>query len=141
MPDVGHTETPEGFGYPSFHVFDDRVGDTVGHPHIDEPFKRVAWPEPFTNPFSFTVAVELPSEGGGLDYWPDYTDEQIDAYIATDELPEPEYIPYQLGTMYVHDGFTPHRIANRFGVKAGEYRITLQGHGATLASGTTVVYF
>lgn len=126
---------------PSFHVFDSQVGDVQGHPHIDEPFKRIAWPQEYAQPFSFTVAVELPNGVGGLDYWPYYSDTDIDAYVAKGTLPPPVHIPYELGVMYVHDGLTPHRIANPNGVGVGEHRITLQGHGVTLANGLTALYF
>jgi len=123
------------------HIFTPKTNGAAGHPHVDEPFKRINWGSSITNPFSFTLALEMPEAGGGLDYWPEATDQAIEEFIKTDELPAPEHLRYTPGVLYVHDGLTPHRIANCGDMADGEYRITLQGHGVTLEDGTTAVYF
>lgn len=133
--------TPSGFALPGFHIFDHGADELQGHPHIDEPYERVIVPEPFIEAFSFTIAVELPDGIGGLDFWPEHTDAAVEAYIETGRLPEPDYFRYDLGVMVLHDGLTTHRIANPIGIKDGQYRITLQGHGLVLVSGKTIVYF
>ena len=123
------------------HVFDFKSNGQQGNPHIDEPFKRIDWGVTFSNPFSFTLALELPAVGGGLDYWSTWTDEEIDTYHKHDSLPIAERLAYDVGKMYVHDGLTPHRIANFGDMTPTEHRITIQGHGVTLADGITAIYF
>ena len=123
------------------HIFDPQSNGQLGNPHIDEPFKRIDWGVTYSNPFSFTVALALPEVGGGLEYWPTWTDSEIDMYRKNDPLPRPERLTYEVGMMYVHDGLTPHRIANFGNMGLGEHRITIQGHGVTLADGVTAIYF
>ena len=128
-------------GYMGVHIFTPASNGKQGHPHIDEPFTRVDWGQHFSNPFSFTLALEMPKAGGGLDFWPYATNEQIEDYIEEDALPEHDHIRYAEGFLYVHDGLTPHRIANCGDMEEGEHRITVQGHGVTLEDGTTAIYF
>jgi hypothetical protein len=128
-------------GYMGAHIFTPESNGTQGHPHIDEPFTRIKWGQHFSNPFSFTLALEMPKVGGGLDFWPNATDEEIEAFIQDDALPEHDHVRYAEGFLYVHDGLTPHRIANCGDMEEGEPRITLQGHGVTLEDGTTAIYF
>ena len=137
---VNHHDT----GLPSFHIFDARASGMVGHPHIDEPHLRVDWGQEVVDTFSFTILLEAPESGAGMDVWPNHTDAQVDAFVASGELPEPVYIPYKLGELVIHDGLTPHRIANPakdYAIRVGEHRITMQGHGVTLANGETCIYF
>jgi hypothetical protein len=117
---------------PGFHIFDHRTNGTVGHPHIDEPFTRCKWPSEVSDPFTFTVLLEAPKTGAGLDYWPEHTEQQIDDYMQTGELPEPVYLPYEIGNLYIHSGLFPHRIANPGDMTMGERRVSFQGHGVWL---------
>lgn len=130
-----------GVGLPSFHIFTPEANGMVGSPHVDEPYKRVRWPSEISNPFSFTLPVMLPACGGGMNVWPDCTEAQIDHFAACGELPPAEYFPYEVGKLYTHSGETPHQIASTGDLAEGEARITLQGHGVTLASGEMVLYF
>jgi hypothetical protein len=124
-----------------FHNFEFKSNGRQGNPHIDEPFKRIDWGVEYTNPFSFTLALELPEVGGGLDYWRDCSDAQLDEFNAIGRLPPHTRFPYEVGKLYAYDGLTPHRIANFGDMKPDEARITIQGHGVTLADGITAVYF
>tara|TARA_R110000751_G_scaffold118239_1_gene218597 strand:- start:1301 stop:1960 length:660 start_codon:yes stop_codon:yes gene_type:complete len=136
---VGNMDS--GVGLPSFHVFDSGSNGMQGHPHIDEPYTRVDFSMlEWDNPFSFTLPVSIPSAGAGVDFWWGCSDEEIDNYFFHGELPEPEYVPYKLGSMYVHDGKTPHRIASIAPIPENETRITLQGHGVHVKDGI-IVYF
>ena len=59
-------------GLMGFHIFNStshKRQDEGGNIHTDEPFQRLLWVEPFANPFSFTLAISLTGERGGLDYW------------------------------------------------------------------------
>lgn len=134
----------QGTGLPSFHVFDLQASGMVGHPHVDEPHERVLWADDVADTFSFTILLESPPDGAGLDMWLDHTEADIDRYAETGELPEPTYFPYTKGEFVIHSGLIPHRIANPAPSQRmllGEYRITLQGHGATLKNGLTALYF
>ena len=125
-------------GLPGFHIFDKSANGLEGSIHIDEPYKRCFWPCETKDHFSFTVPIQLPNVGGGLNLYPGSED---DIKNHAGEIPNPEYYPYEVGKMYLHDGKTIHQIANRGDMKTDEYRITIQGHGATLTNGQVVVYF
>jgi len=130
-----------GVGLPSFHIFDQQCNGIEGHPHIDEPFTRINLGSlDWSDPFSFTIPVELPAGGGGIDFWWGCTDAEVEKYMAGGEVPKPTYHPYTVGALYMHDGMTPHRIANPCDMVAGEHRITLQGHGIHVEGGA-LVYF
>lgn len=131
-----------GTALPSFHVIDKRANGVKGSIHVDEPYDRIEWGQKVTDPFSFTMAIELPACGGGMNIWPDLTDADINAYEVDHAIPEPEYVPYELGVLYLHDGKTPHQMANPGIIGGNEMRITFQGHGVKLPlSGVTALYF
>lgn len=125
-----------GFGLPSFHVFDEKSNGLEASIHIDEPYSRVSFQGvEWHDPFSFTLPVSIPTAGAGLDFWWGATERDIKKYPTT-----PEYVPYRLGQMYIHDGMTPHRIASVAPIPEGEMRVTLQGHGVHVEDGV-LVYF
>jgi len=114
---------------PGFHIFEHDAMGYEPSKHLDLPFQRVLWPEPFSNPFTFTVLLEQPEAGAGSDWW------------ATLDSHDPTRVIYELGAIYIHDGLTPHAIAPLL-IENGEYRITLQGHGAYMMhSDVLAVYF
>lgn len=118
-------------GLIGFHIFGEDVSNNKdgGHIHTDEPFQRLLWIEPFSNPFSFTLALELPDGTGGLDYWEKGAKEST-------------YLPYELGHLYAHSGRFPHRISSSVMPSKEKPRITLQGHGALLLDTNRIgVYF
>lgn len=130
-----------GTGLPSFHIFDKSANGLDGSIHIDEPYDRVSWKQDIRDPFSFTILMESPSGGAGLDLWPACTDDDIEAYEKLGVTPEPLYFPYEKGEMYIHSGLVPHRIANPCSIEDGEHRITFQGHGVTLADHDKIVIY
>lgn len=125
---------------PGFHIFTEKANDLRGHVHIDEPYTRCEMPDGWHTPFSFTLPVSLPMKVGGLDYWPHHSDAEIEKAVEAGELPKPEYHMYSEGVLTLHDGETPHRISNPVGMEMGDYRITLQGHGA-IVDGRVLLYF
>ena len=133
--------TLDGTALPAFHIFTEQSNGFQGHPHVDEPFTRVDWGQKVTDPFSFTMALALPACGGGMAYWPNSTDAEVEAFIESGTLPEPELFTYEVGKLYIHDGKTTHRIENYGDMLDGEARITLQGHGVTLENGDIAIYF
>jgi len=119
-------------GLMGFHIFDgsgDSRKEEGSNIHTDEPFQRLLWAEPFANPFSFTLALAMPDDTGGLDYW-------------VKGEPYRRHLPYEIGHLYLHDGRFPHRIAAPVWPSDEKPRITLQGHGAILLDTDRVaVYF
>lgn len=124
-------------GLPGFHIFDHTANDKGGSIHIDEPYTRCFWPCAVTDPFTFTLPVELPGEGG-LNLYHGNAD-TIKGHSGS--IPEPEYYPYEIGHMYIHDGLTIHQIANPVDMNKDQHRMSLQGHGATLANNQIALYF
>jgi hypothetical protein len=63
---------PVGFhpygAVPGFHIFGKDSNGHQGHKHVDQPYQRILWPEPFHMPFSFTLALNIP-EKAGLEVW------------------------------------------------------------------------
>jgi hypothetical protein len=100
--------------FPGFHIFESHPALTqpIAKWHVDIPHKTLGLEG--EEHYTFTVPLELPSSGGGLDI------------IGKDG--EEQYIPYTVNTMTLSDGKTPHRIACFKDYVPGEYRITLQGH-------------
>jgi hypothetical protein len=99
--------------HPSFHIF-------ISSPfllyhgglwHEDYPHLTLGLGD--VDPYTFTVAIKLPTGGGGLDYIED--GKQV-------------YLPYEEKELIGHDGKTMHRIASLKKYVPNEYRITLQGH-------------
>jgi len=119
-------------GLMGFHIFNssgDERREEGSNIHTDEPFQRLLWTEPFHDPFSFTLPLELPDGDGGLDYW-------------VKGEPYRRYLPYEIGHLYLHSGRFPHRIAAPTWPSDEKPRITLQGHGAILQDTNRVaVYF
>ena len=103
----------ERLAYPSFHVFISHpfLLTHTGHWHQDYPHITLGLKP--VDPYTFTVAIKLPTGGGGMDY--------IEDGIQ-------RYLTYAEKEMIGHDGKVLHRIASLKEYVPDEYRITLQGH-------------
>ena len=126
-------------GLPSFHIFQNsnkiNMYKDFANIHSDLTHLKHDWGEDILSVFSFTIALELPKCGAGLNVWPDFP-----KHIKTTFLPGMKdedqkliketaiYIPYKLGYIYEHTGLLMHQIAVKDGVKEKEKRITMQGH-------------
>jgi hypothetical protein len=130
----------EGLALPGFHIYQFHPELDFLRPqvHKDLQHQRIDWtaigtPD-FAHPFSFTLAVALPSAGAGLNVWPS-------TFVPNDSrtgLPAtgagiatvgPTYHAYRVGELVIHSGLRYHQIAPMTGVLPGENRLTLQGHG------------
>ena len=98
---------------PGFHVFpsDPQFLTMHGAWHVDLPHQTLSLGESDTQ--AYTVAIKLPTGGGGMDM-------KING--------KEEYVSYEEGKMYLHDGTDVHRISCYKEYRPDEYRITLQGH-------------
>jgi hypothetical protein len=124
--------------FPGFHVFDYQANELQGFIHTDTPEQNIDWPIPYAEPFSYTLPLELPKLGGGLNLWPD---SGITEHTHPDGQGEPLYFPYSIGTLYLHSGSIPHQIANTVSITHEDYRITVQGHGVLLGEDRFTLFF
>jgi hypothetical protein len=96
--------------FPGFHIFvnDPILLTTAGNWHVDLPHETLGLGD--KDPYAFTLAVEMPGGGGGIDF------------------DTGEYVEHKVGYMMIHDGKTAHRISALKEAYGGRNRITLQGH-------------
>ena len=99
---------------PGFHIFpaDPKLLSVSGNWHLDSPHETLGVGDKDVH--AFTVAVEMPTGGGGMDF-----------RFGGDE---DQYVEYNVGEMFIHSGMVPHRIASYRQYVEGDCRITLQGH-------------
>lgn len=99
---------------PGFHIFpaDSKLLSVSGNWHLDSPHETLGLGD--KDAHAFTVAVEMPTGGGGMDFR--FGGE------------EDQYVEYNVGEMFIHSGMVPHRIASYRQYVEGDCRITLQGH-------------
>jgi hypothetical protein len=99
--------------HPSFHIFisDPFLLTHAGLWHEDYPHLTLGLGD--VDPYSFTLAIKMPTGGGGMDYIEDGME---------------KYLPYEKGLIVGHDGKIPHRISSLKKYVPDEPRITLQGH-------------
>ena len=110
----------DNLALPGFHIFpsDEKLVGIAGHWHLDYPHTTLGMGD--EDAHAFTVAIELPKCGGGLDT-------------------KDEYIGYNVGELVLHDGLTNHRISSYKEYHPDEYRITLQGH--IIRDGASLIMF
>ncbi len=110
---------------PGFHIFpaDPKLLTIAGNWHLDTPHTTLGLGE--QDHHAFTVAIELPTGGGGID--------------MKDGGDSNRYIAYDTGELFIHNGMTPHRIASYREYVEGDYRITLQGH--IIRDGANLIMF
>ena len=126
---------------PGFHIF---LGDAINvaareGAHVDRQYLRLS-PESAATPvqsLSFTLPLGLPQVGGGLQIWPDRSQDDCSPLLDEDG----RFCRYDLGVMVVHDGEILHRIARVPGIQPNDVRITLQGHGLLTRNNEWILYW
>lgn len=142
---LGATATlAEPLGVPGFHIWE--AGGIFTRPeasvHFDLQYLR-HWERAgvgsadYSRPLSFTLALQLPRRGGGLNVW----DVSYERYMRFRErvggsvqpsdvaaLVPPMRHPYVTGTLSLHSGHQLHQIGEVDRVDPDDRRITLQGH-------------
>jgi hypothetical protein len=106
-------ELNNSLAHPSFHIFisDPFLLTHAGIWHQDIPHTTLGL-NPI-DPYSFTVAIKLPTGGAGIDY--------VENGLQ-------KYMPYVEKGILGQDGKVLHRISNLKAYIPNEYRITMQGH-------------
>lgn len=130
----------EGVALPGFHIFEGRGIATGRWPnqHFDLQYRGLRWPGPLDEErtLSFTLALEVPQAGAGLEIW-DLTEaefirlERMGRRVTMESLGtlRPSWVHrYQPGWMALQTRPIMHRIATTPYVIAGDRRITMQGH-------------
>jgi hypothetical protein len=107
-------ELAHDLALPGFHIFpsDPKFLTIAGNWHQDYPHHTLGLGE--KDACAFTLAIQLPKSGGGMDYM--------------DEFHQPQHLNYNERDLILHDGLTIHRIAGLKAYVPNEYRITFQGH-------------
>jgi len=107
-------ELAHDLSIPGFHIFpsDLKFLTIAGKWHMDFPHTTLELGD--ENPSAFTVPIQLPVSGGGMD-WID--DKGIKRHLS-----------YKEKELVLHSGLDTHRIAGMKKYVPEEYRITLQGH-------------
>lgn len=138
---------PLGFleysGLPGFHIIE--VGKQPsyygGSQHFDLSYKQLVPDSKELLPhFSFTLSLQQPAEGAGLNIWNmHYADIYNAAHPVTLEnaiyKAEKVFVPYKVGELVIFDGHYYHQIAPLSKTDPFDRRITLQGHCIKLSSG------
>jgi hypothetical protein len=134
----------ERLAVPGFHIFEEPAipradGASI---HCDLQYQLINWndgapPPDLINPISFTLPIELPRGGGGLNCW-DLSYEEVPVLLRQHRVStvgevirhrKKTFHPYSLGVMAVHSGHQVHQIGPSPVVQPEDQRITLQGHG------------
>ena len=122
---------------PGFHLFlaDPRFTRKSAHVHADMQYQYLdwSWARTVSGPMSFTLAISLPREGGGINLW-DISARQLVG------LPDAEanrvlgeattrFVAHRTGHLTLQFGHLIHQIATPTRMVEGDERFTLQGHG------------
>tara|TARA_Y100000592_G_scaffold73797_1_gene114975 strand:- start:670 stop:1467 length:798 start_codon:yes stop_codon:yes gene_type:complete len=128
---------------PGFHIFqtaeqlNNEDAKNLATIHVDMPHTSHNWGEEVLAVSSFTIAVDLPKCGAGLNIWRDnsiFKDAESVFFNKINKKTQlaitktAEYFPYKLGYVYEQDGMLRHQITCNGDIIDGERRITVQGH-------------
>lgn len=128
------TQWLESAALPGFHIYlaDEIFFKSVAEIHFDRQYELVDWSSvsnpDFSTPLSFTMPIDLPKTGGGLNTWPVEEDE-LRRMQAAGVDPPMTFQPYALGELVMHSGNLLHQASLGRVMAEDERRITLQGHG------------
>lgn len=156
-------EYPTQLPPPGFHIF---IGAAIpqtdcarnvadcSSSHFDMQYEHIPWNRWYSHvdverTISFTLALKLPTAGGGLTLWESLTLKRMRKNLATQrffDIPSAanatscSLIPYAVGSMVVHNGHLLHQMTGVPRTRVTDERITLQGHGV-LADGVWRLYW
>ncbi|PZU95065.1 MAG: hypothetical protein DCE90_13285 [Pseudanabaena sp.] len=138
---------PRHLALPGFHIFQSSklFEQAIASIHYDLQYELIDWQDSsdFTNPLSFTLAIALPTYGGGLNMWKinySETGKNPSLIKESSSARSPNFYPYELGSLVIHSGHILHQIAPCIDIQPNDERITLQGH-AILNNGTWQLYW
>ena len=104
------------------------------------------------NTLSFTLPIQVPMNGGGLNTWEEESMKQYEIdneytkhmkeldYSKWGDYDEPTVVPYTAGEMFYFIGSLVHQIAPAYNADFNDRRLSLQGHGVK-CDGVWQLYF
>jgi hypothetical protein len=137
-----------GGALPGFHLFLAHPGFTqsAAHVHADLQYNQLdwSWARMVSRPISFTLAIALPRDGGGINLW----DVSARQFMSWPEADAPRllgaattrYFAHTVGYVTLQFGHLMHQIATPTRFVEGDERFTLQGHGL-LCDGVWQLYW
>ncbi|MBT9317725.1 hypothetical protein [Leptothoe spongobia] len=145
----------KSFALPGFHIFLAPSLSSIpqSEPHFDRQYHFLPWSNALDRiePISFTLAINLPKSGGGLDSWEvsQYTLNRayrcglvhtIENYLKYVSRKEKIFHSYRIGYLFLHTRVFLHRISATQNLTLEDERITLQGHGVRI-KGKWILYW
>ena len=168
--EIGECQVADFLAYPGFHIFGTKPNEPpkmatkmyMEQPsatiHVDlqheqheflwNHFKEVD----LENTLSFTLPIQVPTNGGGLNTWEEESMKQYEIdnkytkhmkeldYSKCGDYGEPTVVPYTAGEMFYFIGSLVHQIAPAYNADFNDRRISLQGHGVK-CDGVWQLYF
>ena len=168
--EIGECKIADFLAYPGFHIFGTKPNEQpkmatkmyMEQPsatiHVDlqheqheflwSHFKEVD----LENTLSFTLPLQVPMNGGGLNTWEEESMKQYEIdnkytkhmkeldYSKWGDYDEPTVVPYNIGEMFWFIGPLVHQIAPAYNADFNDRRISLQGHGVK-CDGVWQLYF
>ena len=168
--EIGECQVADFLAYPGFHIFGTKPNEPpkmatkmyMEQPsatiHVDlqheqheflwNHFKEVD----LENTLSFTLPIQVPTNGGGLNTWEEESMKQYEIdnkytkhmkeldYSKWGDYDEPTVVPYNAGEMFWFIGKLVHQIAPAYNADFNDRRISLQGHGVK-CDGVWQLYF
>ena len=167
---IGECQLADFLAYPGFHIFGTKPNEPpkmatkmyMEQPsatiHVDlqheqhdflwSHFKEVD----LENTLSFTLPIQVPMNGGGLNTWEEESMKQYEIdneytkhmkeldYSKWGDYDEPTVVPYTAGEMFYFIGSLVHQIAPAYNADFNDRRLSLQGHGVK-CDGNWIIYF
>ena len=168
--EIGECQVADFLAYPGFHIFGTKPNEPpkmatkmyMEQPsatiHVDlqheqheflwSHFKEVD----LENTLSFTLPIQVPTNGGGLNTWEEESMKQYEIdnkytkhmkeldYSKWGDYGEPTVVPYEAGKMFWFIGKLVHQIAPAYNADFNDRRLSLQGHGVK-CDGVWQLYF
>ena len=168
--EIGECQVADFLAYPGFHIFGTKPNEPpkmATKTYMEQPsatihvdlqheqheflwnhFKEVD----LENTLSFTLPIQVPTNGGGLNTWEEESMKQYEIdnkytkhmkeldYSKWGDYGEPTVVPYKAGEMFWFIGSLVHQIAPAYNADFNDRRISLQGHGVK-CDGVWQLYF
>jgi hypothetical protein len=145
----GPISQAENFAVPGFHVLLSHPGFGMNFAnfHFDLQYDFLYRNNPgadFSKPFSFTLAIALPTAGTGLTLcdvrYSDVKDIPREKVMEISANRKQSIVSYEVGTMVLHSGHHLHKLSPMSEMQPEDERITLQGH-ALFCDGNWQIYW
>ena len=168
--EIGECQVADFLAYPGFHIFGTKPNEPpkmATKTYMEQPSATIhvdlqheqhdfLWNHfkdvDLENTLSFTLPIQVPTNGGGLNTWEEESMKQYEIdnkytkhmkeldYSKWGDYGEPTVVPYTAGEMFYFIGSLVHQIAPAYNADFNDRRISLQGHGVK-CDGVWQLYF